>query len=277
MDFLSERVSGSSTVPLLTSPGFLLAVTLLVLNDIWLKPEFGGWWTGKLSDFAGLYAFPLLLTALVPRARRWIFGFTAIAFLLWKSPLSSSPLLAWNRLGIWPLTRVIDYSDWIALVSLPFAYRTSYRAASPPRKLLPLGRLRALATGLFAIVAFAGTSRPAPRFAMEPVAGHFVGGPPQRVTNDLLASGLRRVSAPYDRPSRGGPDTLIYELTRTTGTWVVVTLELREAGCGSLLTPLSFQTMRKHPDIATIADSVYYQLIQPLQQRFSDCPAEHPQ
>lgn len=46
---------------------FVGAVAVLALNDHWLKGS--GWMpgavTGKLSDFAGLFFFPLLLVALV--------------------------------------------------------------------------------------------------------------------------------------------------------------------------------------------------------------------
>lgn len=42
----------------------LLAVLLLGLNDHVFKALLHTWWTGKLSDFAGLFYFPLLLTAL---------------------------------------------------------------------------------------------------------------------------------------------------------------------------------------------------------------------
>lgn len=39
------------------------AIAVLVLNDHVLKARFGGWWTGKLSDVAGLAVFPLLVVA----------------------------------------------------------------------------------------------------------------------------------------------------------------------------------------------------------------------
>ena len=35
-------------------PFFLLAIALLALNDHVLKQRYPGWWTGKLSDFAGV-------------------------------------------------------------------------------------------------------------------------------------------------------------------------------------------------------------------------------
>jgi len=43
----------------------LFAATVLALNDHVLKVEFASWWTGKLSDVAGLFYFPLFLTASV--------------------------------------------------------------------------------------------------------------------------------------------------------------------------------------------------------------------
>jgi di/tricarboxylate transporter len=42
----------------------LSAVALMVVNDHDLKYRFPSWWTGKLSDFAGLFFFPLFLVAL---------------------------------------------------------------------------------------------------------------------------------------------------------------------------------------------------------------------
>jgi len=47
----------------LLHPAPLAAIALLVINDHWLKATVPGWWTGKLSDFAGMAFFPLLLQA----------------------------------------------------------------------------------------------------------------------------------------------------------------------------------------------------------------------
>jgi hypothetical protein len=52
------------------APVALGALALLVLNDHVLKARFPGVVTGKLSDFAGLVFFPLLLVALVEVAQR---------------------------------------------------------------------------------------------------------------------------------------------------------------------------------------------------------------
>ncbi|WIG94646.1 hypothetical protein [Myxococcus sp. SDU36] len=45
-------------------PITLAAVALLILNDHVLKAQWPSWWTGKLSDVAGLAMFPLLLQGL---------------------------------------------------------------------------------------------------------------------------------------------------------------------------------------------------------------------
>lgn len=49
---------------LLLHPWVLISIAVLVVNDQLLKAAFPGtWWTGKLSDFAGLAFFPIFLLA----------------------------------------------------------------------------------------------------------------------------------------------------------------------------------------------------------------------
>lgn len=52
-----------------------------------LKPWLANGFTGKLSDFAGLFAFPFFWAALVPRWRVAIYLGTAVAFTIWKLPV----------------------------------------------------------------------------------------------------------------------------------------------------------------------------------------------
>jgi hypothetical protein len=52
-------------------PAALLAIALLAINDHLLKAAWPGWWTGKLSDFAGLAFFPLLVAAAGELAGLW--------------------------------------------------------------------------------------------------------------------------------------------------------------------------------------------------------------
>src|SRR5262245_58340441 len=50
-------------------PAALLAIAVLVANDHVLKDAWPGWLTGKLSDFAGLTFFPLLLVSICSLVR----------------------------------------------------------------------------------------------------------------------------------------------------------------------------------------------------------------
>jgi len=42
-----------------------MAVILMAINDHYLKFLFHNWFTGKLSDFLGLFYFPLFLSAVI--------------------------------------------------------------------------------------------------------------------------------------------------------------------------------------------------------------------
>lgn len=107
---------------ILTSYPFIFALAILALNDFVLKQAFGNWITGKLSDFAGLFVFPLLLSALLPRYFKLMHWITAIGFVFWKSAYSESFIIACNsNLGLnWQ--RVVDYTDLIAMISVVFSY-----------------------------------------------------------------------------------------------------------------------------------------------------------
>jgi hypothetical protein len=130
----------------LVAPLPLLALAILVANDRWWKPHhvLPSWATGKISDFAGLLFFPLLLTAaadaivwLIVRTtgaeldfalRRWKLalacGVTAAIFTAIKlSPSAAAALDATLRaIGFARAHTVADASDLIALVSLAGAW-----------------------------------------------------------------------------------------------------------------------------------------------------------
>lgn len=106
----------------INSIGFLTGLFILLLNDLYLKGVYPNWFTGKLSDFAGLFIFPLFLS-LFNSKRIWLnYLFSAVFFVFWKSDLSTDFLLFTNKLFHTEFSRVIDYSDWIALFILPFSY-----------------------------------------------------------------------------------------------------------------------------------------------------------
>jgi hypothetical protein len=194
----------------LTSPAFVLAVALLLLNDWVLKAAVGNWLTGKLSDLAGLFAFSLFWAALVPRRRGAVFVLTAVGFVLWKSPASEAPLAAWNALPLWPLARVVDYTDWVALAALVPAYRLARRdgqgrSIGPPRV---ARRVAAVASAGIAIAAFTATSI-APRrydFHDSDSSGQLISATRREVRAGLGSLGLYVVDLPNERlaPRREG-------------------------------------------------------------------------
>jgi hypothetical protein len=108
---------------LLLHPLFISSLLVLILNDQYWKAAYGNWLTGKLSDFAGLAVCSLLASGLLPSYRKAIFWGTALFFIWFKSSLSQPflDLVAESLHFTW--NRVVDYSDLIALVILPLAYR----------------------------------------------------------------------------------------------------------------------------------------------------------
>jgi hypothetical protein len=53
---------GATSTRAVLHPLVLGALALLILNDHVLKAAYPGWWTGKLSDVAGLAMFPILVS-----------------------------------------------------------------------------------------------------------------------------------------------------------------------------------------------------------------------
>lgn len=124
---------------ILSSPGFLAGLVLLLANDWFLKDYLYNWFSGKLSDFAGMFIFPLFWVALFPRLGKHAFWASALWFIYWKSPYSQWMLDSWNELGLYSIHRVVDLTDLLALVMVPLAYR--YWNSKPdtiPFKLHPL-------------------------------------------------------------------------------------------------------------------------------------------
>ncbi len=105
----------------LLDPVFLFALGLLLLNDHVLKSAYHNVWTGKLSDFAGLYALAWVGMSMVPSLHKGISWMIAIAFVFWKSPWSAPLIDFWNSSGLLPVSRIEDWSDLIALIVLPLA------------------------------------------------------------------------------------------------------------------------------------------------------------
>jgi hypothetical protein len=142
----------------------LLALVALAVNDHLLKGAglLPRWVTGKISDFAGLFFFPLLLTAagdclllLVARLTGWRVDFSlrrwklVAACLLTAAVFVPLELSGWwadfyvrtlGRIGF-PSATYQDLSDLLALVMLPLAYLFAVRVEL---RRVPLGRLEVL-------------------------------------------------------------------------------------------------------------------------------------
>ncbi len=100
---------------------FLLGLFLLMLNDHVLKAAYGNWFTGKLSDVAGLLILPMFLKYLFPISTKKSVLFTIVFFIFWKSPLSQFFIDSFNSVGFYNMGRVVDYTDFIAFLILPLS------------------------------------------------------------------------------------------------------------------------------------------------------------
>lgn len=142
---------------ILISPLFLAGLLILLVNDFYLKAEFHNFFTGKLSDFAGLFVFPLFWAAFFPKRKLFIFVATAAFFVFWKSPYAQEFIDFWNGLGIFGIGRTVDYADLIALSVLPLAW--IYSEKSEPVPLPALSQRFALtAIAFVSLFAFTATS-----------------------------------------------------------------------------------------------------------------------
>lgn len=105
---------------LLYHPLFISSLALLLSNDFFWKSQYANWFTGKLSDIAGLVVLPVFCRVLWPRLSKTniILG-CALFFCWWKSPLSQPVLLFLQTNLHLPVQRVIDYTDLLALLVLP--------------------------------------------------------------------------------------------------------------------------------------------------------------
>lgn len=101
---------------------FLLCLCVLTFNDFYLKYAFHNALTGKLSDFAGLFIFPIFWSVLFPKYRKSVYFGTALFFIFWKSNTSAGFIDWWNQWCFLGISRVVDYTDLFALISLPLAY-----------------------------------------------------------------------------------------------------------------------------------------------------------
>lgn len=134
----------------LGNPFFITAVLVLIINDWYLKASFHNALTGKLSDFAGLFSFAYFLSALWPRRVMLVHVATLVLFMAWKSPLAQPFIDGLNGLGI-SVNRVVDYSDFTALLILPLSYYLFNTSGS--YRLKPVLQSGVICLSLFSFVA----------------------------------------------------------------------------------------------------------------------------
>jgi hypothetical protein len=93
-----------------------------------LKQAMPGLVTGKLSDFAGITLVSLLLLAMAPSRPLLVCAAVAAGFAFWKGPYSQTLIDTANHYLPYAIGRVIDYSDLLALLVMPFSVAVTRRA-----------------------------------------------------------------------------------------------------------------------------------------------------
>lgn len=153
----------------------LAAVALLAANDHLLKGSglLPGAITGKLSDVAGLFFFPLLLSALV-RAGRGLAGRGTSDGPAIAAGSALATFAVFTALKLWPAFNAVverawgrnalDATDLLCLPALAASWLWMRRPARPAKVVRPLrlSRPLQLASVIFAGVASIATSTPRP-------------------------------------------------------------------------------------------------------------------
>lgn len=137
-------------------PFFIVCLLILILNDFCFKPAFANELTGKLSDFAGLIVFPIFISFLIPAAKKWITIITGVLFIVWKTPLVTPLIDTFNQIFPFKIRRIIDYSDYWALLVLPVAHlllNQDKKINIGSGRILQLGKICIVTVSLFAICA----------------------------------------------------------------------------------------------------------------------------
>lgn len=120
---MNERIS------LLLNPLVLSALLLLLINDHYIKLNFPGFLSGKISDFTGLFIFPIFLFVVFRKyfnSNRsiWVItimtGFLFIAIKI--NSIFEIILKCFSKFNLPKPNIVADYTDLIALLVLPFSY-----------------------------------------------------------------------------------------------------------------------------------------------------------
>ncbi|MDF2381488.1 hypothetical protein JMG10_08450 [Nostoc ellipsosporum NOK] len=202
-------MSNSRHSALLRNYIIVAALFILVLNDHFLKWTFHNTLTGKLSDFAGVLLLPFVISYLLKSRHFTAIILTAIFFTWWKSPLSSGFIDWYNTWALIPITRVVDYTDLVALIMLLPAYKIMQR---PEVFGFSFPRLQKLHPALLLIpVSFALMATAPPySYYLQPGGDVYIGkkyrvrGTPDEVLAELRANGFN--------PQREPDTTTLYRV-----------------------------------------------------------------
>jgi hypothetical protein len=188
------------------TPAFIIGLLLLLINDFFLKQHYHNWLTGKLSDFAGLFIFPIFLTYLFPKKAISNYVFTALFFVFWKLEYSSSLLFYVNETFGSEFSRTIDDTDLIALFILPISYLYQNNA-----KEMKISYVKPIVIAV-AIFSFFATSAPDLDTAQETLltGGYHYRWQYERFNKDVLIIGYenKKCETCYDEVI--GPDIKAY-------------------------------------------------------------------
>lgn len=142
----------------LRSPLFIFFLVLLIVNDFFLKAAFHNSFTGKLSDFSGLFIFPIFWSAIFPKHKLSVFITTAVLFVFWKSEHSSGIIQFLKP--YFGIARTVDPSDLIALPMLLFAWLYIKRDSPTATGTMLKTQFSTYFIGSIAIFSFCATSQP---------------------------------------------------------------------------------------------------------------------
>lgn len=129
----------------LAHPVSLAALAAMALNDHVLKAAYGTWWTGKLSDAAGLVFFPALLGVVFAAAARLARVRVTARALVWASAAATVLGFVWvkaTEAGAWVASELLstlagpsllrnDTSDLLALPALALTVWIGLRPMRP--------------------------------------------------------------------------------------------------------------------------------------------------
>jgi len=101
---------------------FIFCLVVLFVNDHYIKFNYSGWLSGKLSDAAGIIILPLILAYIFPKIGKMAVIVSALLFLFWKSEFSQALIDLYNQYSFVETSRIIDYSDLVVFVFLPVPY-----------------------------------------------------------------------------------------------------------------------------------------------------------